>query len=531
MYNPCMRTRIPIVFFSVLFALLTLAPYLLASSSAGPYRFTGFLFNPLDGASYLAKMRQGWEGSWQYTLAFTDAPGPGAYLFSYYVLLGHAAKLFGLSLIAVYHAARITGAAVFLMTAWWAFGRFGLTDRARLIAWVTILMGSGFGWAAALAGYASSDLWVAEFVPFLGMLTSAHFPLAMALLMILIVEFTAANTQKFFLRHLAVLTTSAALAILQPFALIPLTLALAAWIIWCRIRNHRFPPGAITKLTVLIAAVAPFALYDSWVTQSLPTFASWSAQNQTPSPPVWDTALALGPLGLTLLIAFGVWIRQKRIASTSHALEDPTPDGLDEKRVFQVLWLASIIVLMYLPISLQRRMMLGALLPIAILAAPVIERWLFAPDLQPRRLLMGLLILPLSNLIVLGAMARAIQTRDAQFFLTANQTAALDWLTMHAAPGDVVLAPPEFSKWIPGFTGLRVVYGHPMETPNAAAALLDVATFYRGDPSAGAIFRAHALRWVYCDAVSSACPASTLSTMQLVWQNQGSQLYQVWKTQ
>jgi hypothetical protein len=314
-----------------------------------------------------------------------------------------------------------------------------------------------------------------------------------------------------------VFASSVALAILQPFALIPLTLALAVWIILCRIRKHRFPPGAITKLTVLIAAVAPFALYDYWVTQSLPAFASWSAQNQTPSPPVWDTALALGPLGLTLLVALGAWIRQKRIASISHALEYPTPAGLDEKRFFLVIWLASILVLMYLPNSLQRRMMLGALLPVAILAAPVIERWLFAPRLQPRRLLMGLLILPLSNLVVLGAMARAIQTRDAQFFLTADQAAALDWLAMHAAPGDVVLAPPEFSKWIPGFTGLRVVYGHPMETPNAAASLADVKRFYQGDASAEAIMRRHSVGWVYCDSQTAAYLASMPLSTSVVW--------------
>jgi hypothetical protein len=69
--------------------LLTLLPYLWANAAAGSgHVFAGFLLNPLDGATYLAKMRQGWEGNWLFTLPFTADPGPGSFLFTYYLLLG-----------------------------------------------------------------------------------------------------------------------------------------------------------------------------------------------------------------------------------------------------------------------------------------------------------------------------------------------------------------------------------------------------------------------------------------------------------
>ena len=57
--------------------------------------FGGFLLNPLDGNSYLAKMQQGASGSWRFTLPFTPEPGEGAYLFLFYLALGHLCRLTG----------------------------------------------------------------------------------------------------------------------------------------------------------------------------------------------------------------------------------------------------------------------------------------------------------------------------------------------------------------------------------------------------------------------------------------------------
>jgi hypothetical protein len=514
MYNPSMRRRLPIVFLSIGFALLTLLPYWVANQFAGSGLFTGVLINPMDGASYLAKMHQGWEGSWRYALAFTDSPGPGAFLFTYYLFLGHAARWVGTSLFITYHAARMLGSAFFLVVAWITFERLGMSKRAGAIAWTILVVGSGFGWLAALAGYASSDVWVAEFIPFLSMLTSAHFPIVMACLLLLAVEVILPKEQLTSLSVAGILLATVALAMLQPFALLPMGVALVFWAAWYRLRLGSFPPNAIAKLATIGIGALPFAAYDVWVTRSLPAFVSWAAQNQTPSPPAWDVALGLGPLGALLIFVFARWMIRREPAI---APGDP--------RLFFIFWLAGMALLLYLPFSLQRRMMLGGFLPVAILAAPHIERWLFAPTLRVRRLVMGLLILPLSNLIVIGAMVHAIGTRNPAFFLSPDETAAMNWLSTHAASGDVVLAPPEFARWIPAFTGLRVVYGHPMETPNAAAALQDVNAFYRGDPGAETILRKHSVHWVYCATDQTACPLHGSNDVEQVWNSGDAQLF------
>ena len=59
-----------------------LGPALYASQNApAGYEFAGFTYNAIDGNSYLAKMRQGWEGEWKFTLPYTSDPGEGTYLF------------------------------------------------------------------------------------------------------------------------------------------------------------------------------------------------------------------------------------------------------------------------------------------------------------------------------------------------------------------------------------------------------------------------------------------------------------------
>jgi hypothetical protein len=130
------------------------------------------------------------------------------------------------------------------------------------------------------------------------------------------------------------------------------------------------------------------------------------------------------------------------------------------------------------------------------LAAPYLARFIFPAGFAPRRLLAVCLILPLSNLIVVAAMLRAAQRQDPAFFLTPDSAAAVDWLGAHASAGDTVLAPLEISRWIPGLTGLRVVYGHPMETPNALAALADADAFYAGGSAARAeVVARQRIRW------------------------------------
>jgi hypothetical protein len=471
-----MRSRRTVLAFSIVFALLTLIPYLAAYVNAGSLRFSGFLFNLADAASYLAKMRQGYDGQWLYRLAFTANPGPGALIFPYYFLLGHLAWILRLPLIAVWHIARMSGAVIFLLVAWEFFGRIGLASRARAAAWFLTAFGSGFGILAVvlLHGF-TSDMWVAEYIPFLGMLTNAHFPLATALLLLLVMRIAMPSHPPAWDSFLITAVIGAALGAIQPFAILPAGLALAAWSIIRRAADGRFPDGAIAGLTAAGLGMLPWVSYDFWITQTLPNFAAWFAQNQTPTRPLWDVALSLGLPGVIVAFLFGRWL-------LSPGRLDRKVRSVSSGTLLLALWLAINLVLLYAPFSLQRRLMMGMWIPAAALAAPVIERWLFRPNFSIRRGWIVGVPLVLTNATLFGLLLIGGLRHMPELFLSRDEAAAVDWLDSNAR-GSVVLASPVLSQWLPGMAGVRVVYGHPMETLDGEETKAAVEDYFSGTGS------------------------------------------------
>ncbi len=92
-----------------LVALMSL-PYWLATTTARPGTFfTGIIMNPEDSQTYFAKMRQGYDGQWLYTIPFTTEAHEPAWVGVFYVWLGQAARALGVSLTAVWHGARSIG--------------------------------------------------------------------------------------------------------------------------------------------------------------------------------------------------------------------------------------------------------------------------------------------------------------------------------------------------------------------------------------------------------------------------------------
>ena len=71
---------------SILIVGLTCLPYLYAYLVApDDMQFTGLLSNPMDGNSYLAKMRQGAQGKWLFHLTYTSEDHEEAFIFTYYL--------------------------------------------------------------------------------------------------------------------------------------------------------------------------------------------------------------------------------------------------------------------------------------------------------------------------------------------------------------------------------------------------------------------------------------------------------------
>src|ERR1051326_1843805 len=92
-------------------AVVTLIPYLYAYAVQPQGRvFVGFFYLWDDATTYVAKMREGWEGLWPWQNRYTTESSPPAYLFMFWIVLGHVAGITHLPLVAVFHLARFVGA-------------------------------------------------------------------------------------------------------------------------------------------------------------------------------------------------------------------------------------------------------------------------------------------------------------------------------------------------------------------------------------------------------------------------------------
>ena len=484
---------------SVLVVAVTTLPYLLAYHVPPDHVFTGILVNPADGNSYLAKMREGWLGSWLFTLPYTAAPGPGVFIFTYYLLLGHLARWTGASLDLVYQLARAVGGLAMLLSAYAFIERVCDSRAWRVCAWLFFAIGSGLGWLAVAFGGFTSDLWVAEAIPFLAVFVNAHFALATALLLwIFIWTVPGISTGAVSATRLVLIAlATTALGQVQPLALLSIGLTLAGILAWLLLQKRLTWPILLPALVCGLFA-APWVLYDAAVSYLHPILAQWSAQNFTPSPPLADLALSGGVL---LLLALpGAAIAARRRSDRDMAL---------------LIWLGLGGLALYAPFALQRRLSLGLWMPLALLATVGLQFAIW-PRLsrawRPLVLaLIAVLVLP-SNLLVYAATLGAVQRRDPALFLTQAEWSAVAWLAVHADPGAIVAASPDMSLIIPARTSARVVYGHPFETVAAAAHRQAVEDFYSGRMPAAEFVHEYNVSFVVWGgrerALSSTLPAT-----------------------
>ncbi|MBM3145579.1 MAG: hypothetical protein FJ010_11540 [Chloroflexi bacterium] len=444
-------------------------PYLYAANAGGDeYIFGGFLFNPLDNNTYLAKIYQGWEGDWRNQMAYSADPGEGAYINLYYLFLGHVARFSSLPLIFIFHAARLIGAAALSWTLWRFFGVLFRDQRPRKLAFALSLLGSGLGWALILSGLVASDLWVAEMYPFLASATNPHFPLGLTLMLWLI---ALVQRDRSFWQSILRVFLAWALSVVSPFGL-----AVVLGILGCQFLYEFVARRAWQNLasmlddgaTILLTLIggSPAMLYYLWVSHADPIVAAWNAQNVTLSPPLWDLLLSLSPA--LLLAIVGAW---KQIKPGKH-----------HEAPLLLIWAGMSLFLVYTPFDLQRRFLMGIFIPLAGLAALGLEHLVarFSWSFRSWAILLFALSLP-TNLVVLLTSFHGVQTHQSVLYLTRDEAVSLEWIVENTPSDALILASPGLGNFIPAHTGRRVIYGHPFETINAEQEEKIVEQLFEGE--------------------------------------------------
>jgi hypothetical protein len=188
-------------------------------------------------------------------------------------------------------------------------------------------------------------------------------------------------------------------------------------------------------------------------------------------------------------------------------------------------------VLLYIPFNFQRRLTLGLFFPLAGLAALGLDRMVRGRE-KFRAVFILLLILSLpSNLIVIGAGLSGVGKGDPSVIHLPGELEAYHWLDENAPTEALVLASPEVGNRLPAFADVRVLYGHPFETPDAENQKSLVESLYAWEGlNAGAIDLIDQLEIAYIflgERERALGDPEWIMDFPLIFTSQGVEIYEV----
>jgi hypothetical protein len=445
------------------------------------WQFMGALHDYTNGAAELARVSQGTEGIWLVRFLHTPEPHDGALINPLYALLGQVSRLTSLSAIVIFHVARV-GAALFMYMAIYQLGAsIWMRLRTRRVFFILAALGSGLGWLFSPLTQDSTylDLTAPQAYPFYSTLANVHFPLAIAfvalLVGVLVVIFRPGENSLPDVNNggLVIALSSLALVLLYPLAFVTISLAFVICVLLYWYRRRTNITRELRWLLWLAVPPLPLLVYYAAVRAYNPVVAQiWAQQNEVAPPTVLVFMLGLG---LMLLLALPGILR---------ALRRFELDG-DQ---FMLVWLLVIIALLYMPVLAHRGFVIGLMLPLAYFVTRSMEDFWF--DRISRRWRMRVLaallpVLAASQLLVLMLPLQPIAGGDfantSGMLLQRDYLESFHWLREQTGPADVILAAPEVGVWVPVWTRSRVIYGHPLETVDAASKRNAVRRWYRAE--------------------------------------------------
>ena len=446
--------RLPLLTGLVL-AVVTAVPYVYAYA-VQPHGqvFMGFFYLGDDANTYLAKMRQGWEGAWDWQNRYTTEPSPTAYLFLFWIFLGHLAAILHLPLIVVFHLARVA-AAVALMGAAWLFITHFISDQsARRFAFFFVAIGLGMGYVIQALGHPvilghptdTLDWRMPELTAFYSVLALPHFAWS-GVFAGLGVALTLKAIQKGSL-GLAALAGAAWLGQASIHPQMPILMG-GATAVALLLR----PPPARGWLAggLAFAIPAPYILYSYLAFVGNPEVQRWTFHSKNALPPeTFSLFFAIAPQLLLALTGIPGAIRRR-------SRED----------LFLLAWLVLLAAILYLPNpagDLRRRFLDALYLPLAVLGARGMYE-VILPRLWSAR---ARALIPFSYVafasigsafLVLAPLAVAAQP---QYSVSRAEYDGLNWLG--AQPSGRVLCMPGVGLFVPAYSGDMVYVGHYDET-------------------------------------------------------------------
>jgi hypothetical protein len=468
-----------VIALALLTSLLTSLPYAVGMRQAGSdWLFNGFLFGVDDGNAYLGKIHLGVQGEWDFHLFYTSEPHEGVLgVYLPFILIGQILRALGQespsAMIWAWQVWRMLACFGLLLAMYPFIALFLRQPRQRLWALFLATYGGGLGWVLILAGQTNwlgsnpIEFYIPEGFSFLALYGLPHIAMARAALLLGFVALVWAIQQDDWRYAVLAGVLWLIVGLMVTFYWAVLYVLLAVWggLWWWR--TGRWPATLVRWGGLAVSLTLPLFLYSAWAFSRNSAFAEWSAQNYLPSPHPLHYAVGYA-VWAGLALVGGRWAWQGR--SIQHYL--------------LVAWPIAALVMVYLPLNVQRRMAEGVLLPLSILAVAGLGL------LQRPRLNMAVvgLLLPSTLLLWLGTSLIILSpscSLDVCLYRPQAEQHAMQWLADHAESEAVVLSAMRTGNYLPIQTDLRPFLGLGTETLDSQAKTEQALTFYRGQAESG----------------------------------------------
>ncbi len=428
--------------------------------------------NTNDTYTYIAFIEQARQGRLLLENLYTSDPQTPTLIRPLFVVLGFIAQFTGFSSVQAYMFAKLVLGIVFCFVLYHFLKRFFHGSYERVAAFSIVLFSTGLGYIFRFAFPLSSDLWIPESNTFLSLGEAPHFILSQTL-MLLLFMFLIDGVEKrkygnFFLASFCALI----LSLEHPFNIVTtfvVTIFLLCYFLYKKVLSKNL----LTGMGIVLGAQIVGVLYQAYQTHYNSVLSSWQQNNQLPSPSPINFIVGFGLLLPFMFVGLERYLRQQ-----------------NAYRLLLIFWAASSFVLLYSPLSFQRRISEGIHIPIAIMAAEgILLCAAYISSLVLDRLknklfnacVFGVIIfMSLGSFVIaffdLHTVSSDIPSSYA-YSLAQTEYAAMLALRSHTTFEDAILANSYYGNILPGITGRRVFAGHAVQTPNFEQKINQINAF------------------------------------------------------
>jgi len=416
---------------------------------------------------------------------------------------------------------------------------FVASRAARRVAFLLIVFSGGLGWLLILIGQPNwldsmpIDLISPEAFTFLAIYAFPHIALARMLLLLGLMLMWSDQPRPG-RRVLAAGVCWSLMGLLVPMDVGVADAVLAAGLVADALMRRRIDWPQVRRTIIVILITAPIPLYSYLVFQMDPILAVWLNQSilSSPPPPHYVAAyLLMGILAIIGLLRF-----------PHSEIRSPQLIG----------WLIIMPVLIYLPVSFQRRLFESWQIPLCIFASiglvyrvlPAwrrsrLVRWLAmhrrysARGLRQWAVAALLVTLSLTYILLWSNHIVFMLLQQPPGFRAGGEIAALDWLNQYATEADVVLSSEYAGNFLPARVGARAFLGHGPETAYSDQKRALVAAFYASTTSDAArqeFLREWPITYVFYgppEKQLGQVDLARLNSLVLVYDQNGHQIYRV----